>query len=241
MKALILAAGRGTRLAPLTNACPKPMLPIAGIPMVERIMQGIAGTGIREFVLVTGYRADVVHEHFGDGGRWDWQVEYVHQEVPRGVGDAVACASEPLEDAPFLMTYGDIMLDPVNYTNFVKTNSPGGPTLLGLSWVDDPYRGAAVYLNTDNRVERIQEKPPQGTATTHWNNAGLFIFDPAIFGYAQRLAPSGRGERELPDAISAMIGDGYVVQGIPLEGAWRDVGTLEDYAAINSEMGASPS
>ena len=125
MKALILAAGRGTRLGALTADCPKPMLPIHGVPMIERIMAGIAReAGITEFVLVTGYRADVIQAYFADGARWGWQVQYVHQEPPRGVGDAVHCARPLLADGPFLMTYGDIMLDPVNYRRFAQAWSP---------------------------------------------------------------------------------------------------------------------
>jgi NDP-sugar pyrophosphorylase family protein len=242
MKALILAAGRGTRLAPLTDDCPKPMLPIAGVPMVERILTAIAArTAIRKFVLVTGYRADVVRDHFGDGSRYGWQVSYVHQDTPRGVGDAVRCAESELRDVPFLMTYGDIMLDPANYAKFAKTNWPDTPNVVGLNWVDDPYRGAAVYLDDTQCVTRIEEKPAQGTATTHWNNAGLFLFDQMIFEYTSRLKPSARGEYELPEAITAMIADGTTVQGLPLNGAWRDVGTLDDYTAINAEYGASQS
>jgi dTDP-glucose pyrophosphorylase len=113
--------------------------------------------------------------------------------------------------------------------------------LVGVNWVEDPYRGAAVYLDTAGRVMRIEEKPPRGTAATHWNNAGLFVFDPVILGYAARLQSSPRGERELPDAITAMIADGYVVLGLPLEGAWRDVGTQQDYMAINAEFGEASS
>ena len=154
MKALILAAGRGTRLGALTAECPKPMLPIHGVPMLERIMAGIAREGgITEFVLVTGYRADVIQAYFGDGSRWGWQVQYVHQDPPRGVGDAVHCARSLLADGPFLMTYGDIMLDPANYGRFMQTwQAPpllgAGGALVGLNWVDDPCRGAAVYLQS---------------------------------------------------------------------------------------------
>lgn len=243
MKALILAAGRGTRLAPLTDGCPKPMLPIAGVPMVERIMAAIAAqTPIRDFVLVTGYRADVVYNHFGDGARWGWRIQYVHQPIPQGVGAAVQCAHAALSDGPFLMTYGDIMLAPENYRWFVEAWEAGAAgglsALVGLNWVDDPCRGAAVYLNDDQSIVRMDEKPAPGTATTHWNNAGLFVFDPLIFDYTARLQPSRRGELELPDALSAMIAEGHLVQGLPLTGEWRDVGTLEDYAAIQAEWGA---
>ncbi len=247
MKALILAAGRGTRLGALTADRPKPMLPIHGVPMLEHIMAGIAReAAITEFVLVTGYRAEVIRGYFADGARWGWRVQYVHQDPPRGVGDAVHCARALLSDAPFLMTYGDILLDPANYRRFVDQHqsppSPGagGPMLIGLNWVEDPWRGAAVYLDARGDIARIQEKPAPGTATTHWNNAGLFLFPPALFEYTARLVPSDRGELELPDALTAMIADGYRAIGLELTGDWRDVGTPEDYAAVSAGLDTDP-
>ena len=211
--------------------------------MIERIMTSIADeTSIREFVLVTGYLANVIEEYFGDGAKWGWHVEYVPQEIPRGVGDAVNTARDYLRSTPFLMTYGDIMLDPVNYGRFEKehiavtSSSPDCKALVGLNWVDDPYRGAAVTLGADNWIERIDEKPPKGMSKTNWNNAGLFIFDPLIFEYTSKIAPSARGEYELPDAITALINAGHRARGLELVGSWRDVGTPEDYAAINQEF-----
>jgi NDP-sugar pyrophosphorylase family protein len=244
MKALLLAAGRGTRLGPLTANQPKPMIPIGGVPMIERIMSSIAGqTPIREFVLITGYKADILERYLGDGGQWGWKIEYVPQEVPRGVGDAVNTAASALSDAPFLMTYGDIMLDPINYGHFASEYAAHGTSeikaYVGLNWVQDPWAGAAVYLDDNNIIQRIQEKPAKGTATTHWNNAGLFIFDPLIFKYTSQIVPSARGEYELPDAITALINAGYPTKGIELEGKWRDVGTPEDYAAINAEYNSA--
>ena len=243
MKALLLAAGRGTRLGPLTANQPKPMIPIGGVPMIERILSGIAAqTPIREFVLITGYKADVLQGYLGDGSRWGWHVQYVPQETPRGVGDAVNTARDVLADTPFLMTYGDIMLDPANYARFAAEYAQTGlseiKAYVGLNWVEDPWAGAAVYFDDNHVIERIQEKPPKGTATTHWNNAGLFVFDPLIFEYTAKIVPSARGEYELPDAITAMIQGGHKAKGIELEGSWRDVGTPEDYAAINAEYEA---
>ena len=194
MKALIVAAGRGTRLAPLTDHCPKPMLPIAGVPMIERIMASIAlESKITEFVLVTGYKAEVIRDYFGDGTSRGWQVQYAHQDTPQGLAQAVHCAHLFLQDAPFLMTYGDIMLSPENYGRFAHQSREQTESLLGLNWVEDPYLGAAVYLDPYHRITKIQEKPPRGTATTHWNSAGLFIFPPLIVNYTAHLKPCGAG------------------------------------------------
>lgn len=238
MKALLVAAGRGTRLGALTAHQPKPMIPLGGVPMIERILAGIAHqTPIREFVLVTGYRADVLETYLGDGAKWGWQIEYVHQERQLGLANAVLTARETLADAgPFLFTYGDIMVDPANYARFAQKPADVA-ALVGLNWVPDPWAGAAIYVNDDdNKIERIVEKPPKGTATTHWNNAGLFLFEPNIFDYCARVTPSARGEYELPDALTLMLQEGLTLRGVPLEGAWRDVGTPEDYAAIDAEF-----
>lgn len=243
MKALLLAAGRGTRLGALTQDTPKPMLPIGGVPMIERIMVGISRqTAIREFVLVTGYKAEVVESHFGTGAKWGWSVEYVHQAEQKGMGHAIHTAHAQLSQAAFFMTYGDIMLSPDNYGRILEiyntAQKPNLAAVMGLNYVDDPWAGAAVTVDDDNTVLRIEEKPAKGTATTHWNNAGLFIFEPRLFDYTAKLQPSSRGELELADALSALMGAGYALQGMPLTGEWRDVGTPEDYAAINAEYGA---
>ena len=219
------------------------MLPIGGVPMIERIMRGIhEQTQITQFVLVTGYKANVVEGYFGDGRQWGWQMEYVHQAEQKGLGHAIHCARAQLSQSAFFMTYGDIMIDAVNYGRAVQTydaakhNKLGA--VVGLNWVPDPWAGAAVYVDAHDKIERIEEKPPLGTATTHWNNAGLFVYEPLLFEYTARLKPSPRGELELPDALTAMLADGYTLQGMPVTGAWRDVGTPEDYAAINAEYGS---
>src|SRR5207249_3223494 len=90
------------------------------------------------------------------------------------------------------------------------------------------WRGGAVYVDGDHRIERIVEKPPRGTAKTHWNNAGIAVFRATVFDYAAAVKPSSRGEYEVPDAISAMLADGLAVYAFPLQGFWSDVGTPED-------------
>jgi len=223
----------------LTADRPKPMLPIAGVPMIERILRGIdESAGIVEFVLVIGYLGEVVRQHLGDGSRFGWRVEYVEQVNPKGLGEAVHLARPFLTDSSFLMTYGDIMLDQTNYGAAVAAHGQEGvDVVLGLNWVEDPWSGAAVYVDDDQRVLRIEEKPPRGTATTHWNNSGLFVLPSVVFEYTAKLPLSPRSEYEFPDAITAMLADGLRIQGVPLAGAWRDVGTPSDYEAINKEFG----
>ncbi|HHT26661.1 MAG TPA: nucleotidyltransferase family protein [Firmicutes bacterium] len=234
MKAVILAAGRGTRLAELTKEVPKPMVPIGGRPCLARIITALHATGIGEIVIVTGYRADVIKAYFGDGAQMGVNITYVDQSVQSGTGSALHITRETVGDSSFVMTYGDILVPEENYAQMAQVFQKLRPqALLGLNWVEDPYRGAAVYLAENNRVAKIVEKPPQGTATTHWNNAGVFVFDPIIYQYTETLQLSPRGEYELPDAIQAMLQAGLAVYGYPLQGYWKDIGTPEDVRAAH--------
>ena len=111
---------------------------------------------------------------------------------------------------------------------------------LAVNAVDDPWRGAAVYVDDDWRVVRLEEKPPRGTARTGWNNAGVLMLTPLALDYARRLGPSARGEYELPQAIAHMVRDGRAVRAVPVRGPWSDVGTPDDLAAAQALFGAPP-
>lgn len=191
-------------------------------------MKGISQSGIRDFVFVVGYRKEVIEKYFGDGSKFGVKITYVHQKEQTGTGSAVHLTADVVGQEPFLMSFGDIIIPPANYKAMVDTYNTGAQAVLALNWVEDPYRGAAVYLDENNKVQRIVEKPPKGTATTNWNNAGVFLFSPIIFQYTAKLTPSERGEYELPQAIANMISDGRNVQGLKLQGYWGDIGTPEE-------------
>src|SRR5437588_6198005 len=110
MKAVILAAGKGTRMRELTNELPKPMLEVQGKPILEHILRGLAGVGIRDVFIVTGFRAEVVESYFGDGSRWGARIVYGRQTVQDGTGKAPELAREFIGGSPFLLTYGDILV-----------------------------------------------------------------------------------------------------------------------------------
>ena len=229
--ALILAAGRGTRMRHLTEEVPKPMLPVAGRPLLEHILDALRDAGIDRCVIVTGYRAERIEDHFGNGARFGMELAYRRQERRDGTARALLLGRDAVGDRPFLLAWGDILSDRRNYPALLARFSELRPDgLLAVNWVEDPHRGAAVYVDARNRIERIVEKPPRGTANTHWNNAGIGVFTADVFEYAGTVRPSPRGEYELPDVISAMIADGRTIYALPLEGFWSDVGTPADLA-----------
>jgi NDP-sugar pyrophosphorylase family protein len=240
--AVLLAAGRGTRMKELTAETPKPMLPILGRPLLEHILTALRSAAIDRFVIITGYQAERIEEHFGDGSRFGVGVCYRRQVVQDGTARALLLGREGVGRNPFLLGWGDILTDPKNYMGLVSTfgaTKPGG--VLSVNWVEDPCRGAAVYVDAENRIERIVEKPPAGTSKTHWLNSGIGVFEPVIFDYAEKVRPSPRGEYEIPDAIAAMIGDGLTLRAYPLEGFWSDVGTPEDLARAEELLGGGTS
>src|SRR6266545_2020954 len=110
MKAVILAAGKGTRMRELTNELPKPMLKVQGRPILEHIVAGIVSAGVREIFIVTGFRADVIESHFGDGAKWNVRIAYGRQVVQDGTGKAPEVAKEFVASSPFILTYGDILV-----------------------------------------------------------------------------------------------------------------------------------
>ena len=238
--AVVLAAGRGTRMKGLTDDLPKPMLPIAGKPLLEHILMVLKDAGIERFAIVTGYRAEKIEQHFGDGSRFGVEIAYGRQEVRDGTARALLLGRKAVGKRPFLLAWGDILTERTNYPAMLaRFDERSADGVLAVNWIDDPYRGAAVYVDESDRIERIVEKPPQGTATTHWNNAGIGVFKPELFDYAEAVQPSPRGEYELPDAISAMIRDGRRIYTYALEGYWSDVGTPEDLAAAEKRLSSA--
>lgn len=230
MKTVILAAGKGTRLGDLTKNNPKPMIPVAGKPVVHYIIDQIRESGITDFALVVRYLQEKIEDYFGDGTSHGIRVAYIPQPDSYGTGSALLAAREFVGDDSVMMTFGDVVTDARSYAGVIDvfTNKECDGAI-ALNYIDDPWKGAAVLTDEGgNRVTRIVEKPKVGEAISHWMNSGIFAFKPSVFGYLEKLKPSPRGEYELPDAINAMIEDGLTIRPYFIKGPWQDVGTPED-------------
>lgn len=237
-RAVVLAAGRGKRMMPLTANCPKPLLPVAGQPIMERILRGLRLAGITEAVIVHGYLKEMIEEYFGDGARVDMRLHYREQDPPNGTAGALLQVEDLCQGEPFMLHWGDILISPSNYPAVLRdyyATTPRPAIVEGLNWMDDPAAGAAVYRGEGNRVVRIQEKPEPGTSTTNWNNAGVFVLSPAVWPYVKQVTPSPRGELEFTDVLHMMIRDGKYVFGHELTGLWSDVGTPQVLEALNQD------
>ena len=236
--AVLLAAGRGKRLGALTADTPKPILDIAGAPLLSHIVDVLAGVGLTHFIVVTGYLSEQIEGWAKTYSRESQGIKIttVRQPELNGTGGAMLTAKAYLTGQPrFVFGWGDILMDRANYPRFIDhARNDEYDLMLAVNRVKDPFRGAAVYVTPQMIVERLDEKPTPGTAKTEWNNAGLFATGQMIFDYLARLKPSSRGELEVPGAIAQMIADGRVVRAIDLRGFWSDVGTPEDLEAARA-------
>jgi dTDP-glucose pyrophosphorylase len=232
-KAVLLAAGRGTRMRELTNELPKPMIEVRGKPVLQHIVEGLRDAGATSFLIVVGYRAETVQNFFGDGSRYKIQIQYATQAVQDGTGRVVELARDFAGVSPFILGYGDILIDPQNYKRVVDL-ADDQEALISVIRGEDVSKGGAVFLNDDLELVDLREKPKAGEETSPWYNAGLYAFRPSIFEFAAKLKPSPRGEYELTDAIRDLAKSGKKVKALALSGEWADVRDPEVLARLNA-------
>lgn len=252
MKAVILAAGKGTRMRDLTNEVPKPMLRVQGKPILEHILEGILAAGIREVFFVTGFRAEAIETFFGDGARWNAHIATGRQMVQDGTGKAPEPAKAFVGSSPFLLTYGDILVKPDTYKRMVaRFHESRYAGVITVTAGQDLTKGAVNFFDDQFCLKDLVEKPSQGQlehfrregwlkpGAPAWYNAGIYIFKPLVFEFIARLEKSPRGEYELTDAIRAMVAAGQRIAGLEIEGRWVDVRDPEVLAQLEAETGNS--
>jgi dTDP-glucose pyrophosphorylase len=231
-KAVLLAAGRGTRMRDLTSELPKPMIEVRGKPVLLHIVEGLCAANVNDLLIVVGYRADVVRNFFGDGSRFNTRIRYETQVVQDGTGRVVELARDFAADEPFILSYGDILVDPANY-GALAALEPGVEAIISVRQNEDVAKGGAVFVNERFELIDLREKPGPGEPTSPWYNAGIYTFRPSIFDFTAQLRPSPRGEYELTDAVREVALSGKKVQALELTGEWADVRDPEVLAALN--------
>ena len=233
--AVLLAAGKGTRMRELTADLPKPMVEVRGKPVLRHILEGLREANVRQFLIVVGYRADVVREYFGSGSDFGVRIDYTTQEVQDGTGRVVDLALPFTGPAPFILSYGDILVDPANYQR-IAVLEDDVESIISVKRNEDVSQGGAVFLNDSFELIDLREKPKPGEPTSPWYNAGLYAFRPSIFDFTARLERSPRGEYELTDAIRNLAQSGKKVKALELSGEWADVRDPEILARLNKSL-----
>jgi bifunctional UDP-N-acetylglucosamine pyrophosphorylase/glucosamine-1-phosphate N-acetyltransferase len=234
-RAVVLAAGRGTRMRELTVDLPKPMISVRGKPVLQHIVEGLRDTGVRRFLIIVGYHAEAVRNFFDDGTKHSVAIEYATQTVQDGTGRVVELARNFTGGSPFILSYGDILISSVNYKRVVDLPN-NFEAIITVRRGEDVSKGGAVFVNEQMELVDLREKPKPGETTSPWYNAGLYAFRPSIFEFIARLEPSPRGEYELTDAIRDLAHSGKKVKALELTGEWADVRDPEILAKLNQPL-----
>ncbi len=216
-RAVVMAGGKGTRLAPLTSETPKPMLPLGDRPLMERLVGSLRDAGIVKMHVTTHFRPEKIREHFGDGEGLGIELSYVTEDEPLGTAGSLRLVTPGPE--PLVVVNGDI-LTTVNFRSLIRYHRDSGAVLtIGLRSyeVSVPY---GVVESDGSRVVRISEKP----VYRYFVNAGIYVVEPS----AIRHIPEGR-RFDMTDLIDRLLACGEQVASFPLREYWLDIGRPEDY------------
>ena len=234
MKAVILAAGEGVRLRPITITRPKHLIKVGGKPILEHCLTALKASGIKEAVIVVYYMADSIRSYFDDGKRFGLKLEYVEQKGVLGTGNAVGTA-EPNVQEDFLTVNGDLLFNAEAVKTVIDIHQKEKPAAtMAIVPVEKPENYGIVELEDEKKVKRIVEKPPPEKSPTNLANAGIYIFSTEIFSKLREVSPSSRGEVEIPDALSLLINEGKTVAAAKLaKEQWFDIGRPWDLLEAN--------
>ena len=226
MKGVILAAGKGSRLYPVTYNIPKPLLPLANRPTLEYAFDRLKEIGVTEIALVVGENEPAMREALGDGSTFGIQLTYVRQLEPKGLAHALSFAEEFVAREPFVMYLGDAIYSEGFEHHAKRFLESGCANLNIVKPVDDPSRFGVANVE-GGRIVKLVEKPKEPESNLAM--AGLYFFGPEIWDVLPGLPPSARGEFEITDAIQRLIDDGHLVLAGVYEGTWFDTGTLDSF------------
>ncbi|MCK9893811.1 sugar phosphate nucleotidyltransferase [Frankia sp. AgB32] len=222
MDAVMLVGGQGTRLRPLTMSAPKPMLPVAGVPVTAHMLARARDAGIGRVVLATSYRAEVFEEYFGDGSAHGLELEYVTETEPLGTGGAIRNVAGRLRgdaDDPVVIFNGDILSGLDIQALIRRHREAEAAVTLHLTQVEDPRAFGVVPVDDDGRVTAFLEKTPD--PPTNLINAGCYVFRRSVID----TIPTGRPVSVERETFPALLAAGTPVLGFPDSTYWLDLGT----------------
>jgi bifunctional UDP-N-acetylglucosamine pyrophosphorylase/glucosamine-1-phosphate N-acetyltransferase len=234
VKAVLLAAGEGQRLQPVTSTRPKHLIKLAGKPILQYCLDAVKTAGITDVVIVTHYMSDKIKTYFSDGSSQGLSITYVEQKEILGTGNAAAVA-EPYVDGEFVLIYGDLLFAQDAVKQAVDLyHSAGADAVLAVVPVDKPESYGIIEFAEGKKLKRIVEKPEASKAPSNLANAGVYVLSSDVFEKLRHVKKSVRGEWELTDALTMLAAEGKTVLIAELaKDAWFDVGRPWDLLDAN--------
>jgi len=231
MKGVVLAAGKGSRLYPITRHIAKPLLPLANRPTMHYAFDVLKGMGITDVCIVVGENESEMRSALGDGTDQGVRLSYVKQTEPKGLAHAVGFAQTFVGEDSFVLYLGDAIYD-CGFEAFARRFQESGCANLNIvKPVEDPRRFGVANVDGE-RIVKLVEKPQNPESNLAM--AGMYFFGPQLWAVLPDLQPSGRGEYEITDAIQMLIDRGQTVLAGVYEGQWFDTGTLDSFLETSS-------
>jgi mannose-1-phosphate guanylyltransferase/phosphomannomutase len=226
-----MAGGFGTRLKPLTNDIPKPMVPVANKPMLEHLINLLKQHNIKEYLMLLFYQPDIIKEYFGDGSRFGVSIEYEVPERDFGTAGAVKLSEKYIKDN-FLVISGDVLTN-FNLSEFYNCHvEKKNIATISLYSAENPLQYGIVLTNSENRIVSFLEKPSSSEVFSDTINTGIYYFDKKIFDYI----PEGENFDFSKDLFPSLLENDIPIYGYKSTGYWRDVGNLEEYLSANLDV-----
>ncbi|MBD3351729.1 MAG: NTP transferase domain-containing protein, partial [Candidatus Lokiarchaeota archaeon] len=227
----------GRRLLPITKNRPKPMIPVAGKPLLQYTVDYLKQVGINNILIVVGYLDQIIRDYFGDGGDFGVNITYINQQEYSGTANATKLGQQFVNKDNFLLIYGDIYTEKAVYDEIVGIfKNSDVNSLICLKKVEDPTKYGIISLNQQQLVDKIVEKP-KSDEYGNLANAGIYIFNSDIFEGINRTEKSARGEYEITDSIQILIDEDYRMYGYDLSKQfWNDVGHPWQLIDTNKEI-----
>lgn len=228
--AIILVAGRGTRLKPLTDTTPKALIKVGGEPISKRIVDQFIESGLRKVIFIVGYLGDDIRSYYMENKPPDLDYVFLEQTELDGTAGALKLAREAVGEEAFLVVFGDSFFAPGSICSVLTHESENA---FGVVSVHDPERYGVAVVDDEGNVIEVEEKPvhPKSNLVV----GGIYKFSKEIWGHIDRLPLSPRGEYELPDAIKSMMAQGIGISAIQLP-YMIDVGTVEELNRLNEKI-----
>jgi mannose-1-phosphate guanylyltransferase/phosphomannomutase len=232
MKAVVMAGGFGTRIQPLTNSRPKPMLPIINKPMMEHTMMTLKDLGITDFIVLLYFKPEIIKEHFGDGSDFGINISYVLPDDDYGTAGAVKLAEDLIGDENFIIISGDLVTDFDFQKIFDYHKEKNAKLSITLTSVDNPLEFGVVIANENGKIEKFLEKPSWGEVFSDTINTGIYIIEPEILKYIPKHENFDFGK----DLFPLLMQEGVELFAGNAEGYWRDVGNPESYRDVHEDI-----
>ncbi|OHD95163.1 MAG: mannose-1-phosphate guanyltransferase [Sulfurimonas sp. GWF2_37_8] len=232
MKAVVMAGGFGTRIQPLTNSRPKPMLPIINRPMMQHTMMNLKDLGITEFIVLLYFKPEIIQDYFKDGSEFGIKITYVVPDDDYGTAGAVKLAQELIGDENFIIISGDLVTDFDFQKIFDYHKEKKSKLTITLTSVDNPLEFGVVIANENGKIEKFLEKPSWGEVFSDTINTGIYIIEPEILNYI----PKNENFDFAKDLFPRLMREGIELMAGNAEGYWRDVCNPESYRDVYDDL-----